>query len=69
MGDYWFSRTTVTPITDDRSRLDFVAAWNLLRGVPFVKSLFHVLANSFVGQDQRIMEMQAEGLKDDRHFF
>jgi phenylpropionate dioxygenase-like ring-hydroxylating dioxygenase large terminal subunit len=65
-GDYWFSsRTTVTPITDDRSRLDFVAAWNLLRGVPFVKSLFHVLANSFVGQDQRIMEMQAEGLKDD----
>jgi phenylpropionate dioxygenase-like ring-hydroxylating dioxygenase large terminal subunit len=64
-GPHWFSsRTTVTPITDEECRLDFVAAWNLLRGVPLVKPLFRIFAHWFVGQDQRIMEKQAVGLKD-----
>jgi phenylpropionate dioxygenase-like ring-hydroxylating dioxygenase large terminal subunit len=65
-GPYWFySRATVTPITDTECRLDFVAAWNILRWIPFItKPLFHLLANQFIGQDQRIMEKQAAGLRD-----
>jgi len=64
-GRYWFSsRTTVTPITNDECRLDFVAAWNIFQWVPLVKPVFRLFANLFIGQDQRIMEMQAEGLKD-----
>lgn len=65
-GPYWFSsRTTVTPITDNECRLDFVAAWNILRWLPFVtKPLFHLLGKQFIGQDQRIMERQAVGLRD-----
>lgn len=62
---YWFSsRTTVTPITNEESRLDFIAAWNVFPLIPFTKLLFYFFANKFVGQDQRIMEMQAVGLKD-----
>ncbi len=65
-GPYWFaSRTTVTPISDAECRLDFVAAWNILRRLPFLtKPLFQILGRQFIGQDQRIMERQAIGLKD-----
>ena len=64
-GPYWFSsRTTVTPITDEECRLDFVAAWNVFSRVPFIKQIFRIFANLFIGQDQKIMEMQAVGLKD-----
>ena len=64
-GDYWFSsRTTVTPVSNTESRLDFVAAWNVLRGVPFITSLAGLFAHLFIGQDQRIMEKQSLGLKE-----
>jgi phenylpropionate dioxygenase-like ring-hydroxylating dioxygenase large terminal subunit len=62
-GPYWFSsRTTVTPINNEECRLDFIAAWNMFRWIP-LKPVFKLLAHWFVGQDQRIMEKQAEGLK------
>ena len=65
-GKYWFSsQAIVTPITDKESRLDFVAAWNILNGVPFVKSIYKIFAKKFIGQDQRIMEKQSIGLRDD----
>jgi phenylpropionate dioxygenase-like ring-hydroxylating dioxygenase large terminal subunit len=64
-GKYWFSsQAIVTPITDKESRLDFVAAWNILNGVPFVKSIYKIFAKKFIGQDQRIMEKQSVGLRD-----
>jgi hypothetical protein len=64
-GSAWFSsRTLVTPISNDECRLDISAAWNILTGVPFVKSIFKFFAHWFVGQDQRIMEKQSVGLKD-----
>lgn len=64
-GKYWFSsQAIVTPITDKESRLDFVAAWNILSGVPFVKSIYKIFAKKFIGQDQRIMEKQSVGLHD-----
>ncbi len=64
-GPYWFSsRTTVTPVTAERCRIDFCAAWNILRWVPFVVPIFRVFAKTFVGQDQRTMEEQAVGLKN-----
>jgi phenylpropionate dioxygenase-like ring-hydroxylating dioxygenase large terminal subunit len=65
-GDYWFSsQTTVTPETPDRCRIDFVAAWNLFRWVPFLTPVLRLFGNRFIGQDQRTMEQQAEGLKHD----
>ena len=64
-GKYWFSsQAIVTPITDEESRLDFVAAWNILNGVPFVKSLYKFFAKKFIKQDQQIMEKQSVGLRD-----
>lgn len=64
-GPYWFSsRTTVTPVTNDECRIDFVAAWNIFQWVPFIKPIFQIFARKFVGQDQKIMEMQAVGLRD-----
>lgn len=63
-GPKWFSsRTTVTPITPDRCRIDFCAAWNVFSWMPFVKPIFNVFARAFIGQDQRTMEKQAVGLK------
>jgi phenylpropionate dioxygenase-like ring-hydroxylating dioxygenase large terminal subunit len=63
-GNYWFSsRATVTPIDAGHCRLDFCAAWNLFRHVPFMVSIFRVFARMFIGQDQRTMAKQAEGLK------
>jgi len=65
-GPYWFSsRTTVTPITSDRCRIDFCAAWNLFLWVPFIVPLFRLFARMFLRQDQCTMEKQAEGLKYD----
>lgn len=59
-GAYWFSsRATVTPVRRDLCRIDFVAAWN----VPLPISIFRVFAKIFLGQDQRTMIQQAEGLK------
>lgn len=63
-GKYWFSSmTTVTPMTAERCRIDVVAAWNLFRHVPFVLPIFRFFGEKFMGQDQRTMEIQAEGLK------
>ena len=63
-GPYWFSsRTTVTPITVDRCRIDFCAAWNVFRWVPFMVPLFRIFARMFIEQDRRTMERQSAGLK------
>lgn len=64
-GKYWFcSRTVVTPVTGKECRLDFAAAWNIFPGIPFVRPLFRFFARRFIGQDQRVMEKQSVGLKD-----
>jgi len=63
-GDKWFSsRATVTPIDAQSCRIDFCAAWNAFLHVPFMVSIFRAFARTFIGQDQRTMQMQAEGLK------
>jgi phenylpropionate dioxygenase-like ring-hydroxylating dioxygenase large terminal subunit len=63
-GPKWFSsRTTVTPITVDRCRIDFCAAWNVFGWMPLMVPIFNIFARAFIGQDQRTMEQQAEGLK------
>jgi phenylpropionate dioxygenase-like ring-hydroxylating dioxygenase large terminal subunit len=65
-GPKWFSsRTTVTPITAQRCRIDFCAAWNVFPWMPFMVPLFNIFARAFIGQDQRTMEEQALGLKYD----
>ncbi len=63
-GPHWFSsRTTVTPVHADLCRIDFCAAWNVFRNVPFLTSIFRFFGKRFIGQDQRTMEKQAVGLK------
>lgn len=63
-GNYWFSsRATVTPVTLERTRIDFVAAWNLFRFVPFVVPIFRFFATRFLYQDVETMEKQAVGLQ------
>ncbi|HEX5480988.1 MAG TPA: Rieske 2Fe-2S domain-containing protein [Terriglobia bacterium] len=63
-GGKWFSsRATVTPVSANQCRIDFCAAWNVFRYVPFMTSIFRLFARSFIGQDQRTMEKQALGLK------
>jgi phenylpropionate dioxygenase-like ring-hydroxylating dioxygenase large terminal subunit len=63
-GPKWFSsRTTVTPITPERCRIDFCAAWNVFGWVPFMVPIFRLFGRMFIGQDQRTMEKQALGLK------
>ncbi|MGH9492155.1 MAG: Rieske 2Fe-2S domain-containing protein [Terriglobales bacterium] len=62
-GKYWFSsQTTVTPITGERCRIDFCAAWNLFPWLP-ITPMLRFFGNRFIRQDQRTMEMQAEGLR------
>ena len=62
-GRYWFSsQTTVTPITRDRCRIDFCAAWNLFPWAP-ITPVLRFFGKRFIRQDQRTMEMQAEGLR------
>jgi phenylpropionate dioxygenase-like ring-hydroxylating dioxygenase large terminal subunit len=63
-GEFWFSsRATVTPIDSRHCRLDFCAAWNVFRMVPFMVSIFRFFARKFIQQDQRTMQRQAEGLR------
>jgi hypothetical protein len=63
-GHWWFSsRATVTPITQDQCRIDFCAAWNCFRWVPFLPMLVRGLARIFLNQDKRAMERQAIGLR------
>ena len=66
-GKYWFSsRATVTPVTAERSRIDFVAAWNIFAWVPLVPWIFRKFATAFLRQDQETMEKQAVGLARSR---
>jgi phenylpropionate dioxygenase-like ring-hydroxylating dioxygenase large terminal subunit len=63
-GKYWFSSmTTVTPITAERCRIDVVAAWNIFRRLPLVLPVFRFFGKKFMRQDQRTMQIQAEGLR------
>ena len=63
-GKYWFSSlTTVTPITQDRCRIDVAAGWNIFRHVPLVLPLFRAFSKKFIAQDQVTMEQQQQGLK------
>ncbi len=63
-GKWWVStRATVTPITEHECRIDFCAAWNCFRWVPFAKTLFRLFAAAFLNQDKRAMERQAVGLR------
>jgi len=63
-GRWWFSsRATVTPITQDQCRIDFCAAWNCFRWVPFLPMLVRGFAGVFLNQDKRAMERQALGLR------
>ena len=63
-GDKWFSsRAMVTPVAADSCRIDFCAAWNVFRHLPFMTSLFRLFGRMFIGQDQRTMTEQAQGLR------
>ena len=63
-GPYWFSsRATVTPLTDTECRIDFCAAWNCFRWVPFSKTIFRMIARIFLNQDRDVMQRQAQGLR------
>jgi len=63
-GPKWFSsRTTVTPVTASHCRIDFCAAWNVFRWMPFMTELFSAFGRAFIEQDRRTMQQQAEGLK------
>ncbi len=65
-GSYWYSsQAVVTPIDKGETRLYFSVAWNVFRGVPFIKLLQKFFADRFIGQDREIMEKQAVGLGDD----
>jgi phenylpropionate dioxygenase-like ring-hydroxylating dioxygenase large terminal subunit len=67
-GHLWFSsRATVTPVRRDLCRIDFVAAWNLVRWMPLVVPIFRAFAARFLRQDQQTMIQQAEGLQHDPH--
>ncbi|REJ79428.1 MAG: aromatic ring-hydroxylating dioxygenase subunit alpha [Acidobacteria bacterium] len=64
-GKFWYSSlAVVTPVDELETRLDFVAAWNVFRGVPFLKSIQRYFGSKFIDQDKRIMEKQAAGLRD-----
>jgi len=66
-GRHWFSsRATVTPITATRSRIDFVAAWNIFPWLPGLPWIFRKFATVFLRQDQQTMEKQAVGLARSR---
>lgn len=65
-GKYWYtSMAVVTPVDELETRLDFSAAWNVFRGVPFIKAIQRYFGNRFIDQDQKIMEKQTVGLLDD----
>ena len=63
-GKYWLSsRTTVTPIRPDLCRLDFYAAWNILRGFPIVSFIVNVFGPTIHPAGYEVIEKQAMGLK------
>ncbi len=62
-GMFVSTRATVTPISDQQCRIDFTAAWNALRWLPFSKPLFRHFAKIFMKQDREAMERQAVGLR------
>lgn len=67
-GKLWFSsRAVVTPIRRGLCRLDFCAAWNVLRFVPIVRAIIGILGPRFIAQDTRTMTKQSEGLKSNPH--
>ena len=62
-GKYWLSsRTTVTPVSQDFCRLDFVAAWNILPWFPIVSFILHVFGPRFIRQDTEVIQKQSLGL-------
>ena len=66
-GDHWVSsRATVTPITAERSRIDVVAAWNILLWIPGLPWFLRQFAEVFLRQDQETMQKQAVGLARSR---
>jgi len=65
-GDYWYaSQAVVTPVSDGVTRLFFSSAWNVFRGVPFVRTVQRMFARRFIAQDRAIMEKQSVGLAAD----
>jgi nitrite reductase/ring-hydroxylating ferredoxin subunit len=67
-GNLWFSsRAVVTPVRRDLCRLDFCAAWNVLRYVPIVGFIVEVLGPRFIAQDTDTMTKQSVGLKSNPH--
>jgi phenylpropionate dioxygenase-like ring-hydroxylating dioxygenase large terminal subunit len=63
-GVIWVSmRAIVTPLTEQECRIDFSAAWNFIRWVPFVTPLFRFFARIFLNQDKQAMEQQTIGLR------
>jgi phenylpropionate dioxygenase-like ring-hydroxylating dioxygenase large terminal subunit len=63
-GDYWFSsRAMVVPVSTTACRLEFAAAWNVFRHVPFVTSILRAFGRRFIAQDTNTMALQAQGLK------
>jgi len=65
-GSQWFlSRTMITPISDTQCRMDFCAAWDCLRWLPFSKTLLRLFGRAFIHQDTTVMARQAIGLRHD----
>ncbi len=63
-GDKWFSsRAMVVPVTATQCRLEFAAAWNVFRYVPFLTPILKMFGRKFIDQDTRTMALQARGLK------
>src|SRR5512135_2511588 len=63
-GDKWFSsRAMVVPVTATQCRLEFAAAWNVFRFVPFLTPILKMFGRRFIDQDTRTMTLQAQGLK------
>lgn len=67
-GDLWFSsRAVVTPVRRDLCRLDFCAAWNVLRLFPVIGVMLRILGPRFIAQDTDTMTKQSEGLRSNPH--
>jgi phenylpropionate dioxygenase-like ring-hydroxylating dioxygenase large terminal subunit len=63
-GSLWVSiRVLMTPITEHETRMDFCAAWNAFRWLPFGTSIFRYFAKGFLAQDKVAMDRQSIGLK------
>lgn len=63
-GSAWVSiRVLMTPLSEHQTRMDFSAAWNCFRWMPFGKSVFKAFAKNFLDQDRVAMNRQSVGLK------